>query len=189
MSLFLELDWLDFVWPELFIWLTKIRHSVATWRWSVRVVSKKAQMKRPLRQVDAYPSAFSDDSDNGGGVAVAPPISHVSLEEVHGSVEVPDHQAGFWHQLRAFAGPAILVSVGYMDPGNWGTDLQGGAQIQVRTLVGRWTGKPDRHFHAGDCCAPGRRDGKRPGSVLPRLVSALDLLAQLAHERSRHRRL
>ncbi len=100
----------------------------------MRVVSKKAQMKRPLRQVDAYPSAFSDDSDNGGGVAVAPPISHVSLEEVHGSVEVPDHQAGFWHQLRAFAGPAILVSVGYMDPGNWGTDLQGGAQFKYGLL-------------------------------------------------------
>ena len=42
-------------------------------------------MKRTLRQVDTYSSAFSDDSDNGGGIAVAPPISHVSLEEVHGT--------------------------------------------------------------------------------------------------------
>src|SRR5260221_13567358 len=59
---------------------------------------------------------------------------HVSLEGVHRSVEVPHHQAGFWEQWRAFVGPAILVSVGYMDPGNWGTDLQGGAQFKYGLL-------------------------------------------------------
>src|SRR6266498_171444 len=48
---------------------------------------------------------------------------HVSLEGMHGTVDVPHHQAGFWQQWRAFIGPAILVSVGYMDPGNWGKDL------------------------------------------------------------------
>src|SRR5437763_9748803 len=58
-----------------------------------------------------------------------PQSSHMSLEGVHGSVEIPDHQAGFWEQWRAFVGPAILVSVGYMDPGNWGTDLEGGARF------------------------------------------------------------
>jgi manganese transport protein len=60
--------------------------------------------------------------------------SHVSLEGVHGSVQVPHHKAGFWPQWRAFVGPAILVSVGYMDPGNWGTDLQGGAQFKYGLL-------------------------------------------------------
>src|SRR6266581_3461093 len=35
---------------------------------------------------------------------------------------------------RAFVGPAVLVSVGYMDPGNWGTDLQGGAQFKYGLL-------------------------------------------------------
>src|SRR6266446_346078 len=59
---------------------------------------------------------------------------HVSLEGVHSSVEVPHHEAGFWEQWRAFVGPAILVSVGYMDPGNWGTDLQGGAQFKYGLL-------------------------------------------------------
>ncbi len=59
---------------------------------------------------------------------------HMSLEGVHGSVEVPHHQAGFWEQWRAFVGPAILVSVGYMDPGNWGTDLQGGARYKYGLL-------------------------------------------------------
>jgi manganese transport protein len=60
--------------------------------------------------------------------------THVSLEGVHHTVEVPHHQAGFWQQWRAFVGPAILVSVGYMDPGNWGTDLQGGAQFKYGLL-------------------------------------------------------
>src|SRR6476469_6606543 len=60
--------------------------------------------------------------------------SHLSLENVHGSIDVPHHQASFWEQWRAFVGPAILVSVGYMDPGNWGTDLQGGAQFKYDLL-------------------------------------------------------
>jgi manganese transport protein len=59
---------------------------------------------------------------------------HVSLEGVHSSVRVPHHEAGFWEQWRAFVGPAILVSVGYMDPGNWGTDLQGGARFKYALL-------------------------------------------------------
>jgi len=63
-----------------------------------------------------------------------PQSSHLSLEGVHSSVEIPDHQAGFWEQWRAFVGPAILVSVGYMDPGNWGTDLQGGARFKYGLL-------------------------------------------------------
>ena len=63
-----------------------------------------------------------------------PPAGHRSLEGVHGSVELPHHQAGFWKQWRAFVGPAILISVGYMDPGNWGTDLQSGAQFKYGLL-------------------------------------------------------
>jgi manganese transport protein len=53
---------------------------------------------------------------------------------VHGSVAVPSRQAGFFRQWRAFVGPALLVSVGYMDPGNWGTDLAGGAQFKYGLL-------------------------------------------------------
>jgi manganese transport protein len=53
---------------------------------------------------------------------------------MHGSVNVPHSQAGFWQQWRAFVGPAILISVGYMDPGNWGTDLQAGAQFKFGLL-------------------------------------------------------
>jgi manganese transport protein len=60
--------------------------------------------------------------------------SHLSLEGMHNSVAVPHHAAGFWKQWRAYTGPALLVSVGYMDPGNWGTDLQGGAQFKYDLL-------------------------------------------------------
>jgi manganese transport protein len=49
-------------------------------------------------------------------------------------VELAPAQASFWRQLRRFVGPAVLVSVGYMDPGNWGTDLQGGAQFKYGLL-------------------------------------------------------
>jgi manganese transport protein len=59
---------------------------------------------------------------------------HRSLEGIHGSVAVPGAEGGFWRQWRAFAGPALLVSVGYMDPGNWGTDLQGGARFKYDLL-------------------------------------------------------
>src|SRR5690242_6247808 len=64
----------------------------------------------------------------------APQTGQVSLEGIHSTVHVPHHQAGFWEQWRAFVGPAILVSVGYMDPGNWGTDLQAGAQFKYGLL-------------------------------------------------------
>ena len=66
--------------------------------------------------------------------AAAAHSGHLSLEGVHSSVKVPHHEAGFWEQWRAFVGPAILVSVGYMDPGNWGTDLQAGAQFKYGLL-------------------------------------------------------
>src|SRR5271165_1058642 len=62
------------------------------------------------------------------------PRGSLSLEGSHSSIAVPHHDAGFWEQWRAFVGPAILVSVGYMDPGNWGTDLQGGAQFKYGLL-------------------------------------------------------
>ncbi|MFN8374759.1 MAG: Nramp family divalent metal transporter [Anaerolineae bacterium] len=56
-----------------------------------------------------------------------------SLPEVFGSVHVPKN-AGFWRTLLAFAGPGLMVSVGYMDPGNWATDLAGGAQFGYMLL-------------------------------------------------------
>jgi manganese transport protein len=63
-----------------------------------------------------------------------PRSGHMSLEDVHNSVPVPDHRTGFWQQWRAYVGPAILISIGYMDPGNWGTDLQSGAQFKYQLM-------------------------------------------------------
>src|ERR1700758_951897 len=55
-----------------------------------------------------------------------------SLANVHSSVGTS--QLSFWRRMFAFAGPAYLVSVGYMDPGNWATDLEGGARFGYRLL-------------------------------------------------------
>jgi manganese transport protein len=55
-----------------------------------------------------------------------------SLPEVNQSVGTA--HTGFWRRLLAFAGPAYLISVGYMDPGNWATDLEGGARFGYRLL-------------------------------------------------------
>jgi manganese transport protein len=55
-------------------------------------------------------------------------LSEASLSEVHGSIDLTKPQKG-WKRLLAYLGPAYLVSVGYMDPGNWATDLAGGARF------------------------------------------------------------
>src|SRR5260221_504189 len=54
------------------------------------------------------------------------PQTAPSLQEVHQSIAVPKHLS-FWRKLLAFSGPGYLVAVGYMDPGNWATDLAGGS--------------------------------------------------------------
>jgi len=51
-----------------------------------------------------------------------------SLPEVHRTVQVPTG-ASFWRKLWAFSGPGFLVAVGYMDPGNWATDIAGGSRF------------------------------------------------------------
>jgi manganese transport protein len=58
----------------------------------------------------------------------------VSLPEVHRSIVVPT-TASFWRKLWAFSGPGFLVAVGYMDPGNWATDLAGGAKFGYSLLA------------------------------------------------------
>jgi manganese transport protein len=56
------------------------------------------------------------------------PENRPSLPEVHRSIYVPNSN-GFWRKMLAYAGPGYLVSVGYIDPGNWATDLAGGAKF------------------------------------------------------------
>jgi manganese transport protein len=56
-----------------------------------------------------------------------------SLPESHRTIKVPTN-VGFWRKLLAFSGPGYLVAVGYMDPGNWATDLAGGSQFGYTLL-------------------------------------------------------
>src|SRR6188472_711737 len=56
-----------------------------------------------------------------------------SLQEVHSTIAIPKG-SGFWRKLLAFSGPGYLVAVGYMDPGNWATDLAGGSQFGYTLL-------------------------------------------------------
>jgi manganese transport protein len=56
------------------------------------------------------------------------------LSEVYASIKVPAQNASFWRKLLAFWGPGLMVAVGYMDPGNWATDIAGGAQFGYTLL-------------------------------------------------------
>jgi manganese transport protein len=56
-----------------------------------------------------------------------------SLSEVFSSIKIPV-KANFWKKMLAFFGPAYLVSVGYMDPGNWATDIAGGSQFGYKLI-------------------------------------------------------
>ena len=57
-----------------------------------------------------------------------------SLSEVYASIRVPKADASFWRKLMAFWGPGLMVAVGYMDPGNWATDLAGGSHYGYTLL-------------------------------------------------------
>jgi len=61
------------------------------------------------------------------------PENRPSLPEVHRSIKIP-HGSGFWRKMLAYAGPGYLVSVGYMDPGNWATDIAGGSKFGYTLL-------------------------------------------------------
>ena len=76
---------------------------------------------------------MAQEFDGTGSNGWRLPRGENSLREVHGSIPVPQ-DAGFWRKLFAFAGPGYLVAVGYMDPGNWATDLAGGARYGYTLL-------------------------------------------------------
>ena len=78
--------------------------------------------------------------DKGWRHAVVRP----SLPEIYRSLPVPQ-SAGFLRKLLAFAGPGYLVAVGYMDPGNWATDLAGGSEYKLLAALGHHDVQPDGH--------------------------------------------
>ncbi len=85
--------------------------ALAPRRWAVYIGLDQTNSLRPSIEV-----ATND-------VTAGPPA--LSLMEVHGSVAI--RGSGFWRKLLSFVGPGYLVAVGYMDPGNWATDLAGGS--------------------------------------------------------------
>ncbi len=60
--------------------------------------------------------------------------SYPSLSEVHQTVDTTSTRRSGWRKILSFFGPAYLVSVGYMDPGNWATDLAGGSQFGYKLI-------------------------------------------------------
>ncbi len=67
-------------------------------------------------------------------VAAPAALDRVSLSESHRSVAVPPVGGQFWRRLFAFSGPGYLIAVGYMDPGNWATDIAGGSAFGYSLL-------------------------------------------------------
>jgi manganese transport protein len=65
---------------------------------------------------------------------MTPPENRPSLPEVHRSIKVPNSKS-FWRKMLAYAGPGYLVSVGYIDPGNWATDIAGGSKFGYALLT------------------------------------------------------
>ena len=79
-------------------------------------------------------SESRSDSDVDAGSGWRRRSGRASLPESHRTVNVPVG-AGFWRKILAFSGPGFLVAVGYMDPGNWATDLAGGSKFGYSLLA------------------------------------------------------
>jgi len=62
------------------------------------------------------------------------PVINHSLPESYGTISIPKN-GSFWRKMMAFAGPGLMVAVGYMDPGNWATDIAGGARFGYTLLI------------------------------------------------------
>ena len=84
--------------------------------------------------IDTEPAVAAELAKAAGSVAVSPRVSQrPSLPESHRTI--PIHAGiGWFKKVLAFAGPGYLVAVGYMDPGNWATDIGGGAKFGYTLL-------------------------------------------------------
>ena len=83
---------------------------------------------------DVPPSTLTENLVPTPEVGWRHPRRRNSLSEVYASIKVPAANASFWRKLFAFWGPGLMVAVGYMDPGNWATDLAGGARYGYTLL-------------------------------------------------------
>jgi len=76
--------------------------------------------------------SFFNSMETAGPVTYGQAPSVPSLQEVHRTISVA--RLGFWRKLFAFSGPGFLVAVGYMDPGNWATDIAGGSRYAYQLI-------------------------------------------------------
>ena len=112
-----------------------------------------------------------------------------SLEGLHGTVPVPPAGAGFWRQMAGVRRPGLSRQRRLHGPRQLGHRPAGRGAVPLRPALGRGPVEPHGDHHAGDRRPAGRRHRQGPGPGLPRLLPALDALAQLAGLRGRHRRL
>ena len=111
-----------------------------------------------------------------------------SLPEAHRTVAIPAG-ASVWRKALAFAGPGYMVAVGYMDPGNWATDLAGGARFGYTLLSVILISNLMAILLQALALKLGHRHRAGPGPGLPRPLLAAGELRALGAVRDRHRRL
>jgi manganese transport protein len=92
-----------------------------------------ADAQNPASGSEDVSSAAHDMKPDKPGAAWRRAVDGPSLAEVNRSIAVPK-TLSFWRKLLAFSGPGYLVAVGYMDPGNWATDLAGGSSFGYTLL-------------------------------------------------------
>ena len=139
---------------------------------------------RSSKITDAPTTIHRADAEPGWRLARTLP----SLPEVFASVRVP-RTSSFWRKLLAFPGPGLMVAVGYMDPGNWATDLAGGAQFGYLLLsvmlISNFMAILLQHLSL----KLGIVDRARPGAGLPRPLLAAGRAGAVDAVRDRDRRL
>ena len=89
---------------------------------------------RPLTRSRRKRLMTTPPADSAVAVDDRPVVRAASLPESYRTIAVPVGSGRFWRKLGAFAGPGYLVAVGYMDPGNWATDLAGGSAFGYTLL-------------------------------------------------------
>ena len=114
--------------------------------------------------------------------------SGVSLSEVHRSVSIPVG-ASMAKRMFAFFGPAYLISVGYMDPGNWATDLEGRGAFRIHVDMGPADVQHDGGGVADPVCETRHRCGKGSRTSLSRQLSSPDKPCALDSHRDSHCRM
>ena len=144
-------------------------------------------MKAPLVSEQAAAAERVDFPSERRGWAFARVGDRPSLPEANATIAVPKGGAWFRH-LIAFAGPGYMVSVGYMDPGNWATDLAGGAS-SVYAALHHHAVEPDGDPPAGARRAARDRHRPRPRTGLPRQLFAPGQPCPLRCLRACHHRL